>query len=571
MLSVAASVRVVELPGLPVKGDVTDWRAAGGTFEQFRQLVEAATPMDGAMFVALRARWGLADEEPNLPARRAEAADDWPLPEPIQSELPPVAPFSEDLLPDSFRPLVRDVAERMQVPMDFPAVVAVLCLAGVVNRRATIQPKANDTGWVEVPNLWGGTIGRPGLMKSPVISAVTRPLIQIQTEWWQQYQEVLKDYARAKEEYELRRAAWKDQFKANTKKGKVVPDRPEDDEPQKPKLRRLIVNDPTFEALHVTMSENPAGVLLIRDELTGWLSELDRAGREGERPFHLQAWNGNTGYTMDRIGRGTIHVPACCESILGGIQPGRLRSYLVDVLRDGPADDGLIQRFQLLVWPDADPGWKYVDRAPVAASEERVARVFRNLVELDAENPVLFRFAPDAQQLFIDWLAELEAKVRGDDHHPALISHLSKYRKLMPSLALLFELADRASSVGFDGSSLARSQNFVSLEHARQSADWCDYLETHAGRVYSCVVTPQLRAAQELADKIMKRKMGVSGFFSSRDVYRNGWSGLDSPEAVKRAAEVLLDAGWLREVSIESGSSGGRPPVRYAINPRLWK
>jgi putative DNA primase/helicase len=74
-----------------------------------------------------------------------------------------------------------------------------------------------------------------------------------------------------------------------------------------------------------------------------------------------------------------------------------------------------------------------------------------------------------------------------------------------------------------------------------------------------------------LADKIMKRKMGVSGFFSSRDVYRNGWSGLDSPEAVKRAAEVLLDAGWLREVSIESGSSGGRPPVRYAINPRLWK
>ena len=73
-------------------------------------------------------------------------------------------------------PLVRDVSERMQVPMDYPAVILVLCLAGAVNRRATIQPKANDTGWVVVPNLWGGIIAAPGFMKSPVIQACTRPL-----------------------------------------------------------------------------------------------------------------------------------------------------------------------------------------------------------------------------------------------------------------------------------------------------------------------------------------------------------------------------------------------------------
>ena len=42
------------------------------------------------------------------------------------------------------------------------------------------------------------------------------------------------------------------------------------------------------------------------------------------------------------------------------------------------------------------------------------ARVFRNLVELDAENPVRLRFATDAQELFIEWLAELEAKRQGE-------------------------------------------------------------------------------------------------------------------------------------------------------------
>jgi hypothetical protein len=63
----------------------------------------------------------------------------------------------------------RKHAERMQVPLDYPAVVAVLCLSGVTNRRATIQPKAADTSWVVVPNLWGGIIAQPGLMKSPVM------------------------------------------------------------------------------------------------------------------------------------------------------------------------------------------------------------------------------------------------------------------------------------------------------------------------------------------------------------------------------------------------------------------
>ena len=49
------------------------------------------------------------------------------------------------------------------------------------------------------------------------------------------------------------------------------------------------------------MSENPSGIMVMRDELSGWLSQLDRPGREGERAFCLQAWNGDTGHTIDRI------------------------------------------------------------------------------------------------------------------------------------------------------------------------------------------------------------------------------------------------------------------------------
>jgi Protein of unknown function (DUF3987) len=100
-------------------------------------------------------------------------------------------------------------------------------------------------------------------------------------------------------------------------------------------------------------------------------------------------------------------------SLLGGIQPGRLRSYLVDALMDGPANDGLMQRFQLLVWPDTSPEWRLVDRPASATAEAQVARVLYSLVALDPKNQALFRFAPDAQELFFEWLEELEPKVRG--------------------------------------------------------------------------------------------------------------------------------------------------------------
>ena len=89
-----------------------------------------------------------------------------------------MARFELDLLPVSFRPLVLDIAERMLVPVDYPAVIIVLALAGVVNRRAVIQSKEHDSGWIVVPNLWGGIVAPPGFMKSPVIQAMVQPMDQ---------------------------------------------------------------------------------------------------------------------------------------------------------------------------------------------------------------------------------------------------------------------------------------------------------------------------------------------------------------------------------------------------------
>ena len=76
---------------------------------------------------------------------------------------------------------------------------------------------------------------------------------------------------------------------------------------------------------------------------------------------------------------------------------------------------------------------------------------------------------------------------------------------------------------------------------------------------------------ENLLTRSKKRKVGANGYFSCRDVYLKGWSGLDTPEAVKLAAEVLEDAQWVVDVSVGPGPLGGRPSSRYEVNPRVWE
>jgi putative DNA primase/helicase len=504
------------------------------------------------------------DIEPEIEAELAGNENPWQEPVPLADELPPVETFNEALIPECFRPHVIDTAERMQVPLDYPAAALVISLAGCVSRRATIQPKQHDTGWVVVPNLWGGIVAPPGFLKSPVIQQIIKPLLRIENELYEDFSQDQTAYGRAREEHELRLQAWKEEYKRVTKKGNAAPERPPEMSTV-PTLRRLVVNDSTFEALHQTMSENPAGIIVIRDELTGWWSTLDRQGREGERAFCLQCWNGDTGHTIDRIGRGSIRVEACCMSLLGGIQPARLRSYLVDALQDGPSNDGLIQRFQILVWPDPPKRWRLVDRSPNLEAEAQTEKVFRRILDLSPESPRRYSFNVQAQALFFAWLTDLENKIRSDDLHPAMTAHFSKYRSLMPSLAMLFQIAEDTAA------DLESPDPSVNLEHARQAAAWCDYLESHARRIYSSLTTPQIRAARELASKIKKRQAGTEGWLTARDVYLKGWSGLDTPELVKAAADILEDAGWLVQQTEKSGPQGGRPSLRYLINPRVHR
>lgn len=502
------------------------------------------------------------NEEDRQPPPRAAEEDNaaWPEPLPIGSELPSVASFdSELLLPEALRAFVEDVGERMQVPLDIPGSCLMVAMGGAASRRARIQPKKEDSSWEVTPNLWGGPVAPSGFLKSPTLTAMTAPLTAQEALYRMEHSGEMDAYETEQEQLELRLSAWKEQSKANFKSGKPAPIRP-DTSLKSPTLKRLITSDSTFEKLHELMIQNPAGLLVIRDELSGWLSELDREGRQGERGFFLSAWNGDCAYSLDRIGRGSLHCSACCVSMLGGITPGRLRSYLVDALEDGPGNDGLFQRFQLLTWPDPPRNWQYVDRLP--KNNQSVTQMFERILKWDVDLPARFRFNAEAQEFFKCWLGDLERKIRSQELHPALVSHLGKFRKTMPALCLLLSAADQLTS-----QATLNDPPLVELAHAEQGARWCKYLESHAKRIYACVVTPVMQAAADLADKLKAKAIGADGTFAVRDVYRHHWSRLDNPERAIAALDVLESAGWVRR--IQNDPAPGRPPNCYRVNPRL--
>jgi putative DNA primase/helicase len=389
-----------------------------------------------------------------------------------------------------------------------------------------------------VPNLWGVMIGPPGSKKSPVINEAKRFLQQFDRRWRLEYEQ-------ARQDYEAELAALK-----KAKPREQAAEEAEHQGPIEPRRRRALVNDATAEALHEVLAANPAGVLVLRDELPGWLGGLEKQGREGDRGLWLETWSGDGAYNSVRIARGATDADALCVSLFGGVQPGPWMEYAAKA----PAD-GMLQRFQILVWPDPLPIIQLVDRAPNQGAEERMEAVFERLIEMAVEPPLRLRFTDDAQELHDEWLTKLEERIANGADRPAFTNHLSKYRSLMPALACTFELVENANAQS------------ISLDAARRGAAFCDYLESHAERSYQARTDSVYQAARTLVTKIETGALGASGRFSLREAYRHGWMGLGTAAEARAACEVLTDYGWIRPLPVRPGN--GRPPESFEVNPEV--
>lgn len=502
--------------------------------------------------------------------KRMLGLSDWsellPLPD-MQSS---VLPITDDMLPEILRKWIFDIAERMQAPPDYIAVTIVVIISALIGRKTAVFPKKNDD-WKVIPNLWGMLIGRPSLLKTPCMQHGLKILDQMELQNKKIYEEelmqfevnnILKKAEKASLEDALKRAySNDDQDSISEIKGKLL--EVSDSLKEKPIFKRLKTTDVTVEKLGELLLDNPNGLLLVRDELIGFLKSFDKNGYECARAFYLEAWDGNSSFVVDRIQRGTQHIPAVCLSILGCIPPGPLSSYIYNACKENIGDDGLIQRFQLAVWPDLKKKWENIDKSPDSESKEIICSLLKKISDLPCDNildPPGIHFDEEAQKAFDSWHCSLEQDLRSGKWEAYLESHFAKYRSLVPSLALIFQyVLSLSNSQGTDPS-------HVSLEAVQMSIKWSEYLKSHAERIYSSKKNHSVDSANSLLKKI---KAGLLKNGSTiREIYSHHWSNLSSSEEVKTGLEVLEMHGYIK---IEKKSSIGRPTETIIINPIMFE
>lgn len=490
--------------------------------------------------------------------------DDWPEPLSLGDELLPVMPCEVDMLPAALGPWLGDIAERMNVPLDMVAIPALVAAGSLIGRRVGIRPQQH-TDWQEAGNLWGCVVAPPGAKKSPAASEALAPLKALENDAAKANGEVMADHERAMRAHRLAsdhadraaRAALNKGDDPLAALGNLAP------APEAPAERRYLTSDATAEKLGEICAANPHGVAVHRDELLSLFIELDRDERAGARGFFLSGWNGNDSYTFDRIGRGTIRIPAVNISLFGTTQPDRLARYMTGSLHR--FNDGMVQRLQLLAWPDFSRPYVECDRAAISEARQAAWGFYSRLGSLDTHElraewdstagpghyPFL-RFATDAQGLFSRWMEGLEGKVRGGEFEPALTAHLGKYRGLIPRLALLCHIANGASGP-------------IGREALQMAIRWGEYLESHARRAYGAIALDNASAARSIWRRVARGDLSQP--FSARDVYRRGWTGLDR-QRVEGGLNALCGADWLASEEAGTAPGGGRRSTLYRPNPK---
>lgn len=565
---IASSISIlVPDSALPEGWDLAD--AEGWDRNRFFNEIATCKRDHESFLLIAKERYGIESARSVAPEPGAEAhqaADTDPEPMALPDGLPAVAPFEMALLPETLRPWAADIIERMQCPPDFVAVAAVAALGAVIGRRIGIRPQGS-TDWTVTPNQWGMLIGRPGVLKSPAMEAALNPVKRLAALAVERYQAEAADYQKQSIAEKLRAEAAEKAARAALAKdpGADLSRILDFEKTEPPTLARYLVNDGTAAALGELHRQNPNGLLVFRDELVSLLRSLDQEENSEARGFYLTGWNGDSAYTFDRITRGmNLHIPAVCLSLLGSTQPARIASYVKGAVT-GTGGDGLLQRFGMIVWPDTGANWEDVDRWPDNDAKRKAHQVFERLARMDPfilgakqdvdpdgnpEGIPYLRFDPAGLGLFREWRQDLEARLRSGDLHPAFESHLAKYRKLVPGLALICHLAEGASGP-------------VGRPAVLRALAWAEYMETHARRLYASVAAPDAATARAIVAKI--RSGALLTVLTVRDIYRPQWTGLTDLETIKAGVKLLVDRDWLIEARKDTG---GRPSFEYRLNPK---
>jgi hypothetical protein len=545
----AKSVRVVRLvqlwAGMPEGGDMADLvehrRGGGGDVDTIRAEVEA-----------------LADKtEPDASTPDEAGA----------GVVPAFKPFPVAVLPEPIRGFVNEAAKAIGCDASYIALPLLSGLASAIGNTHRIQLLRI---WSEPAIVWTAIVGESGTAKSPALELALRPIRKRQHDAMKAHAEAMKQHADALAMHERDAAHWK----------RSKSDAPPPAKPEAPIADRCWTDDATTEALAVLLQQNPRGLLMVRDELSGWFNFDRYAGGKGggDVAKWLEMFGGRP-MVVDRKGGGTLYVPRAAVSIAGGIQPETLRRALGQEHRD----NGLAARLLLTCPPRKPKRWTEADVS--AGTEAAVALVFDRLFGLTPETdddgderPRLLTLADDGKRAWVTFFHEHateQAELSGD-----LLAAWSKLEGYAARLALVLHLTRWAAaqdnpagnSVSPTKSSGRPAAGLPSMVDAAippvdagsiaAGVALARWFGDEARRVYAILgESDDDRETRRLVEWIDRK----GGTVTPRDLTHGVRAYRGDPDAAERALSALVKAGIGRWDADAHGPKGGRPAQRFRL------
>ena len=445
------------------------------------------------------------------------------------------SPFPIESLPTVLKEFVVAHVESMGCPVEYLLLPMLGTLAAAIGNTFKVEVRP---GWIEACIIWTLLVGRSGTMKSIGQSKAVSPLERLQSTAYVEHKDEMLNY-------EVELDEWKS-ANAKKKKNAAIERVPE---PKKPTLKRMVASDATMEALGIILSENPRGILLNRDEGTGWFESLNQYKSGGDDSSKLLELFRGEPLTIDRVTRGTLRVNSPFVSFAGTIQPSSLRRVMSKKNRS----NGTAQRF-LIAFPESQPkSWSTSN--PSEECVQRYVDLLENLLDIpllldDRGEPISAKLKLSAQAvgLYSTWYDKhnLDAQVLDDD----LSSAWSKLEAYVPRLALLFTIVEYVEDLPM--------LEEIDVKNMQQAIDIVEWFKAEYAYIYEFMDSDEeTDSLLELVRLIRSR----GGTMSTRELMRASRRYGKTVAETDAWLEALVEQGYARWSREKKGTG---PAVRSA-------
>jgi hypothetical protein len=443
-------------------------------------------------------------------------------------------------------------------PADYAAAGLLSAASAAVGAARKVSPW---DGWAEYPALWCLMVGPPSASKSPVYGPMSDALRDLERAEGANHDDRRRQWETERLVAKLKREQWERDTEAAEKERRPAPHKPADaDEPDEPKPPRIVTSDATVESLTPLFAANLRGLLLARDELSGWVGNFGKYGGDGDAAYFLERFTGAPA-SVDRVKAGHVRADRALLSVFGGIQPERLGELLLN-----RPDDGLVSRF-LMFYPNPVPRRRPAEAARLDLLADALRRL-RGLAFAQDEDghdvPRILRLTPAAAATFEAWWGENGAAASDSQGFEA--GALGKGPGLVLRLALVLELLDWSAQPG-----APEPAEVGDAAVMWAAALFDDYFVPMAARAIGVAALP--KAEREAATLLRQLRKAGKRSVNARDL-RRGPEGrasrLTDAGAMTDALGRLAEAGWTRFAGGREGDGGGRQRGDWEVNPKLW-